>query len=457
MNFRALTLKYLGWCPGVEAAARFIPDRDIPPTRIVMMVALVASVSLSSFFVAHRAFTIIGFPPSSIARVGNDNPKLAVVDDQLYIAVEVETTAGGSWADFYRSQIYLAELSLDGKLEKEIKVLDLGEAFLKSMDLLVTEDGQWRLAYTYKKMFIHNSTEIHSDLYVIHSDDGRRWEEPIVIAESVGRFTGPSMTEEERRKVRVFDNPSLTEMENGEVFLSFNVNYNKSCYSTFEPEAGWSLPIEIPMLAEEQSSFLDRDRQIAVVGVDVDPHSPKAIIVEGLLLTTMRENGSWTKPRYLSYLEAPFRGHRPKMAYSRMYDDYFLIIQDPEHPNVQVVQIVFTPDLENWGKTVSFKDVWEGSLAELPDGTLVLVSMRYYYDDFDRILSSDLYISTSIDGVNWTTPRRAEQIRDEEALKTAVTRQRSVASAFTSVAVSSFIILFIYLKPKMRRKSYSDS
>ena len=34
MNLRALTLKYMGWCPGIEVAARFIPDREIPNKRV---------------------------------------------------------------------------------------------------------------------------------------------------------------------------------------------------------------------------------------------------------------------------------------------------------------------------------------------------------------------------------------------------------------------------------------
>jgi len=33
MNLRTLTLKYLGWCPGMDNAARFIPDGDIPDAR----------------------------------------------------------------------------------------------------------------------------------------------------------------------------------------------------------------------------------------------------------------------------------------------------------------------------------------------------------------------------------------------------------------------------------------
>ena len=33
MNLRKITLKYMGWCPGVEAAAMFIPDKEIPDKR----------------------------------------------------------------------------------------------------------------------------------------------------------------------------------------------------------------------------------------------------------------------------------------------------------------------------------------------------------------------------------------------------------------------------------------
>jgi len=30
MNPRKVTLRYLGWCPGMEAAARFIPENEVP-------------------------------------------------------------------------------------------------------------------------------------------------------------------------------------------------------------------------------------------------------------------------------------------------------------------------------------------------------------------------------------------------------------------------------------------
>jgi len=39
MNLRSVALRHLGWCPGVEAAARFLPDRDMK--RYIMMFTLV--------------------------------------------------------------------------------------------------------------------------------------------------------------------------------------------------------------------------------------------------------------------------------------------------------------------------------------------------------------------------------------------------------------------------------
>ena len=68
MNFRVLTLKYMGWCPGVESAARFIPDRDIPPIRIVFSFFIIASVSASSFLLSREALVYLGFPSDPSVR-----------------------------------------------------------------------------------------------------------------------------------------------------------------------------------------------------------------------------------------------------------------------------------------------------------------------------------------------------------------------------------------------------
>jgi len=38
MNPRKITLEYLGWCPGVESAARFIPDKELSERVILLRI-----------------------------------------------------------------------------------------------------------------------------------------------------------------------------------------------------------------------------------------------------------------------------------------------------------------------------------------------------------------------------------------------------------------------------------
>ena len=442
MNLRTITLRYLGWCPGVKAAARFLPDRDIPPTRILMMAALVPSVFISSFFVVHRSLITIGYPSPPICDISIGSPKLVVVEDQPYIAVELETigTLSPAFGPVFRSKIFLAKLSLDGRLEDETVILDLGErAELRSMDLLLTKDGRWYLAYKYVKCKEWPERgETVSDLYVIHSDDGRLWSKPTVIAHAHAR------------------DPSLMETKDGEIFLSFSSSDEIVFYSIFRSETGWSSPAEIPLRIEDPSSFLDRDGKIGVVGVDYDYDASE---IKGIALTKMEENGSWTNPRYLSYLTIPIKGRKPEIFYSRIRDGYFLIIRHPRWPSERRVQGLFTPDLENWELPgFSFMNAWEGSLVELANGTLVSVFIRIVeeprgYEFAPSPSTRDLCISTSSDGVNWTTPRKVKQIMDEEALEIIqwelVSGRRGTISMSTSLVITACAALLVYKRSKL--------
>ena len=42
MNLRKMTLKYMGWCPGVKSASRFIPEKEIHRTHGYLLVIIVA-------------------------------------------------------------------------------------------------------------------------------------------------------------------------------------------------------------------------------------------------------------------------------------------------------------------------------------------------------------------------------------------------------------------------------
>jgi len=43
MNFHKITLKYLGWCPGIEAAASFIPDHEVSNRKVILLTSIAMS------------------------------------------------------------------------------------------------------------------------------------------------------------------------------------------------------------------------------------------------------------------------------------------------------------------------------------------------------------------------------------------------------------------------------
>lgn len=53
MNLRKISLKYMGWCPGVESAARFVPDREINGWAMA-----VAGMALLLFVVMHMTYEL---------------------------------------------------------------------------------------------------------------------------------------------------------------------------------------------------------------------------------------------------------------------------------------------------------------------------------------------------------------------------------------------------------------
>ena len=441
MNLRDITLRYMGWCPGVKSAARFIPDNDVPPTRIALFVAIVALTSVSSYLATQRALAIVGWPQAPNAEVSNNNLDLASSGDEIYVSVTVETRARWDPLGIVHSGVYTAKLSLDGSLEDETKVLSI-EAHMGPMDLLITEDGRWLMAYQY---FQWGSESLrYSDLFFIHSDDGREWSEPEVIAES--KWGDDALF------------PKLLEMENGDIFLLTGRHYR-----VHSSETGWGPARDVPLwvedmqtLAHEVYPFLDEEGRVAIVGVHRDLKTRKAFDEQGLPLTVLNEDGSWTDPRYLTHLGIPLRGQNPYILYSEVAGGYLLLMEDVGKDISDSWSVQFSPNLETWGRPVPFLedkpldgivvDIFDPSLAELQDGTFVITyrgitrDVTDYPEAIYRI-SKRLYASTSVDGVTWTAPVEIEKILDEEAFVVVSSGHRVIVSSLSSLALTAAVIV----------------
>lgn len=445
MNFRILTLKYMGWCPGVESAAKFIPDRDIPPTRIVFAALLIGSVSASSFLLSRETMVYLGFPSDPPVRYSNGNPKIVSFDGQLYLFLEVESESGRDYdvPDFHSSSLYSAKLDLDGSLSKVKKILDLGDVSA-SYNVLVTYDHRCLLVYRYKELVNPERYE-SSSVFFTQSTDFQEWDTPIIMGEET-----PGLR--------------LLEKADGEILL-----VGRNAYTVFDESKGigdvYPIPLaqtpDISELGGDIHCFLDKDQRFSVIGVIriLQPH--QEIEVEGLILSRL-EGDDWTEPEYLTRMGMNIRGEYPKIQYISALDRYLLLVRDPD-PRIYAYTLYMSTDLKTWQSptpiTYSDDDVNTKTTAknpkivELQNGTLALVfkgTISDYsdYPDLETV-STSFFLSMSNDGKNGGSPRPIDKIIDENAVEKSRGVMRGNVSTFISAAATILIIGLLYKNPSI--------
>ena len=438
MNLRRITLKYMGWCPGMKSAARFVPDKDIPPTRMVLFIALFGSVAITSYIIVQRSLVFFGVPSPTTVNVDNSKPGLIVMEDSLFLAMEVEI--GDGFEIFSTRQVCLVQISTEGQILDINAILDLRRAFLASMDIIVTTDGKWHMVY--QQYRIGGTYYLDNDLKYIYSDDGENWEKPVVV--SKGGLHSPHSID-----------ISLTEVGNGEIILCYR-KWNKEIedetvyYSTYRPKEGWETPKETSFNWYGVSSFLDKDGAVAIVG---GPYPEESLIsIDGgaylfgmwssTYVARMKEEGKWDEPLVLNY----GGGIRAKIFPSQIRDGYFIVTNGIGGD--RWVQLTFSDDLESWDPPITFGDAQKPTFAELPNGVLVLVFERSFEPPpgVSGEVWTELFISTSRDGSSWSTPSKLETIMDEKGVESMLSNRRSAASVIASIPTAVLVILLLYKK-----------
>lgn len=434
MNIRAMTVKYLGWCPGVKAASQFLPDREIPSTQVAMMLVLASMISLSGYYITNMALSTVGFPSYGDISIRYDNPILTVREDEIYLAVIVNI---GSPLDFgTRYALYLAKMSLEGRISDVVTLVDT--PLCLNYDMIVTKDGRFYLAYTQNVL-----VEVPKKLIVLESNDGRDWDESVLV------FSGYLLEH------------SLTETKDGQPFLfiyynerlkqSGDVDYPESKYS-FSTYSGdeWAPFEEYPFDFKlySFSSATDRDGNIHIAGLNSTYLRDSWDYDDAYMITGLDENGEWVEPRTLKIgdiTNVEFR--EPDLLYSTKRDGfYFAFVShaliSPSSslisPSISryTVHIRFSRDLVDWDDVVALQPGSDPSIAELPDGTIVAAFKNEHS-------AQEIHFSKSIDGVNWTKPQKVEDIPLDVILGKIVSWRRSLVSSLSGafLGVCTIVIL----------------
>jgi hypothetical protein len=450
VNLRTITLKYLGWCPGVSSAARFIPNRDADPRRIASIITLILVILVSGFYTTNSILASIDFPSSTQAKTVNIDPVLTLYDEELYITFNIKTSIGGRPRSRH-STVYSSKLSMDGSLEDLHKVIELGRVSLQSLDVIVDVDGRWIVAYFFEK-FGETMLLGKSSLMVLYSDDRTNWSGPTEIVEADP--DPPSFP------------ISLVSKDDGEAVIVFPDKNEEWCSSTFVPGDGYTTPEKIPIMGKYLWAFIEEDGCLAVVSVERDERARRADTVVGLLYSKQLLDGSWSEPFYLCQDGVPLRGVYPMMVYSEDAGRYTLLMEssDPQ-PLFDASMVVHSIDLETWTKQNPFLssslsglilEVSEPSMVEFNGGGLAVAftGRLWRVDDVslqapipiteDFILeSSGLYLTTSKDGILWSEPIRIEEIVDDEALESLRLEQRNNSSTLSGILLTLISVLIV--------------
>lgn len=368
MNLRKITLRYMGWCPGVKAASRFLPDGEIPSTQVAMMLALASMISLSGYHITNMALSTVGFPSYGDISITYDNPILAARGNEIYLAGIVNT---GDTLDFgTRYTLYLAKMSIEVRASDAVTLVDT--QLLLNYDMLVTKDGRFYIAYTQNTL-----AEVPKKLFVLESDDGRDWDESVLVFSGYLREHVLTETKDGRPLLFIYYNERLKQ--------SGDVDYPESKYS-FSTYSGdeWALFEECPFDFKlySFSSATDRDGNVRITGLN-STYIQEAFLDydDAYMITGLDENGEWMEPRTLKIgdiTNVEFR--EPDLLYSTERDGfYFAFVSyaliSPGRTRY-TVHIRFSRDLVDWEEVVVLQPGSDPSMAELPDGTIVAARAR---------------------------------------------------------------------------------
>ena len=122
MNLRNITLKYMGWCPGVEVAARFVPDREINIPLSMRLFTATIAIFLCSTLIAYTFYPPMPEGPLQITTYLSTG-KQAIFDHEFNESYDYGLLWGREWEHrtivIFREKLDLSEFASGAEAEVE--------------------------------------------------------------------------------------------------------------------------------------------------------------------------------------------------------------------------------------------------------------------------------------------------------------------------------------------------
>jgi len=137
MNLRRITLRYMGWCPGIQSAARFLPDVEIPMTSKVLATIIVSflgilAVSYASYYQRSQ------IPEGPLKIYIGKHGKVVIYDRDFNETFDYAGLWGSEWEHrewvFFREGFNASENAPGPEIQYENMTMDALEDVLRYME-----------------------------------------------------------------------------------------------------------------------------------------------------------------------------------------------------------------------------------------------------------------------------------------------------------------------------------
>ena len=151
MNLKKVTLRYMGWCPGVESAARFLPDRDMSRGSLIL-----TGITSASILIVAGLIVLSFYKPPEWRSLTVTIDGVTYLDEEFNESFDYSSLKG-KYVHFTILR-NISEFSTSGKFETQIYDFEeLGEAwlFLEELDTprIVIGFARWLSNTTFREAY----------------------------------------------------------------------------------------------------------------------------------------------------------------------------------------------------------------------------------------------------------------------------------------------------------------
>ena len=156
MNLRNITLRYMGWCPGIKAASKFFPDVEVPLTSRVLAAVIISFLGVTAAaYASYGQYRRIPEGPLEI-RIGKGKDRYVMYDRDFNETFDYASLWGSNWP--YREIVLFREGFNESEFAPEVLYINTSIETLDGVRRYMEEELKAPRVLAWMTVFLLNQS-----------------------------------------------------------------------------------------------------------------------------------------------------------------------------------------------------------------------------------------------------------------------------------------------------------